>query len=428
MPTMLTSTPELTETQPQPRIRLEFLDGLRGLAALYVVFYHVYCTAAAPLSHLPHWEGGVFRIFAYGHYAVSVFIVLSGYCLMMPIVGSRKSMLRGGVMGFLKRRAQRILPPYYAALVLSYLLILAERVPRYALGRIPSLGSDFSWDSVISHILLIHNLVPKWEFEVNYTLWTVATEWQIYFVFALLLLPIWRLGAIPLLALAGLVVGLLPHILLPPGRNLDNACPWYVTLFTFGAIAACINFSQKDTQVRFHQRMPYGLFSLCLFGVFALLAVHVDPQDVWARNMMRFYVPTTDVLLGMAVASLIVYCSWVECGSRKDTIGVNRFLCSKHLVGLGSFSYSLYLIHAPVIEKVEWVLSHLHLPGPLGFVVLLAAGVPCSLAAAYVFHLAFERPFLKNRASAGGELNRSGAAEDSLAAGASHGAPARRKC
>lgn len=55
--------------------RLEFLDGLRGLAALYVVLFHARLALLLNLGTLPHWASLALRPLNFGHYAVAVFIV-----------------------------------------------------------------------------------------------------------------------------------------------------------------------------------------------------------------------------------------------------------------------------------------------------------------------------------------------------------------
>ena len=67
--------------EPSPPRRLAGLDGVRGLAALYVVVYHVSLRAfpGYPYAGAPFWAGW----FAYGRFAVLVFIVLSGFSLAL---------------------------------------------------------------------------------------------------------------------------------------------------------------------------------------------------------------------------------------------------------------------------------------------------------------------------------------------------------
>lgn len=72
---------------------------------------------------LPHRLQQIIPLFQYGHSAVATFIVLSGFSLMLPIARSSEETLKGGMLGYLKRRSLRILPPYYVALGLSLLLI-----------------------------------------------------------------------------------------------------------------------------------------------------------------------------------------------------------------------------------------------------------------------------------------------------------------
>jgi peptidoglycan/LPS O-acetylase OafA/YrhL len=74
---------------------------------------------------------------------------------------------------------------------------------------------------------------------------------------------------------------------------------------------------------------------------------------------------------------------------------------SRPLAFVGSFSYSLYLIHAPLIQCVWQYLVH-----PLGlsrndeFFLLFLIGTPLILACSYVFYLGCERPFLASRSRA----------------------------
>ena len=70
---------------------LGYVDGLRGLAALYVTGCHAYLTYAVLYSSHPQdaWSAGLLCSLSwlqYGRSAVAVFIVVSGYCLMLPVL------------------------------------------------------------------------------------------------------------------------------------------------------------------------------------------------------------------------------------------------------------------------------------------------------------------------------------------------------
>src|ERR1700742_911024 len=101
--------------EARPRRRLAGLDGLRGLAALYVVVYHVSLRASPgyPDAGALFWVGW----FSYGRFAVLVFIVLSGFSLALS--PARDDWRLDGIAAYARRRARRILPPYWAALAFS---------------------------------------------------------------------------------------------------------------------------------------------------------------------------------------------------------------------------------------------------------------------------------------------------------------------
>ena len=109
-------------------IRLAYLDGLRAVAAAYVVMFHAVLGFSA-LGLSGPWRL-LRRAFAFGHEAVAIFIVLSGYCLMLPVVRKDAARLPVDFKRFVGRRAFRILPPYFMALLFSLGLMAALPVLR----------------------------------------------------------------------------------------------------------------------------------------------------------------------------------------------------------------------------------------------------------------------------------------------------------
>lgn len=93
--------PVIRPPASETRFHLAHLDGLRALAALYVMLDHAALEVwPGLLSHRVGGPSGVaLQCFTYAHFAVSVFIVLSGFCLMLPIIKNR-GLLRGGAINF----------------------------------------------------------------------------------------------------------------------------------------------------------------------------------------------------------------------------------------------------------------------------------------------------------------------------------------
>jgi peptidoglycan/LPS O-acetylase OafA/YrhL len=111
---------ESVKVSSTPRVHLDFIEGMRATAALVVLLNHGYAQIwdLALKQFPPHRYAVLTYAMVTGHLAVSVFICISGFCLMLPVARGDGA-LKGGPLLFFKRRARRILPPYYAALLLS---------------------------------------------------------------------------------------------------------------------------------------------------------------------------------------------------------------------------------------------------------------------------------------------------------------------
>lgn len=367
------------EKKQSSYIRLHYLDGLRGLAALYVVMHHAYNEIFL--------QGGlsssvVFatKFLTNGRIAVATFIVLSGYCLMLPVCRSENGRLRGGLLDYLRRRARRIIPPYYAALVLSLLLIGVTQGWNLTLPA-------FKPEILISHFLLLHNLHPDWRFQINYPMWSIATEWQIYFFFPVLLLPVWRQYGIVAVVLAAFAVGYAPHFLL--NGYLDWAVPWYLGLFGMGMAAAAIGFAKKPSLILRRKQIPWGVLSAG-FILMLLTLFQLSPIGFSDKHPVII-----DPLIGTAVACLLISCTnFLTDRSDDPHLPILRLLDSRWVVGLGAFSYSLYLTHAPFLTLIHRFLDRWQMSATWKLAIMQAIAVPICAIIAYVFHLFFERQFI----------------------------------
>ena len=386
--------PSPLPAEAKPRLRLHYLDGLRGLAALYVVIYHCYMQVEYNLSasSLPALAHLATHLLSFGHLAVSVFIVLSGYCLMLPAARSADGRLSGSFGRFFQRRAIRILPPYYAALLLCLLLI--RFVP--ALGR-PSAANwnitlpAFTPGVLLSHLLLVHDLSSNWNLKIDYPMWSVATEWQIYFLFPFLMLPIWRRFGIAALLVAVFVFWMAIHILFH--ARFDGAGLHLASLFSFGMVGAIVGFSQKPSVISRRERLPWGVYTL--ISVAALVGILS-----WRPELIAKHTSHIDLLAGFCATCLIIYCTQHLLTEKASRPAILAAMESGFAVGIGRFSYSLYLIHAPVLALCYAVLRGLHLDPVVTLGLVLLSGVPLSLLFSYLFYLACERPFLEKRKEA----------------------------
>jgi peptidoglycan/LPS O-acetylase OafA/YrhL len=369
------SEPPSQSIRPAPRYL--FLDGLRGLAALFVVLHHAYREILpAGVIRLPF---GLPNLLETGHQAVAIFIVLSGFCLGLPLARDPKRRLAGGFRGYVGRRARRILPPYYAALAFG--LLVATLVPGMAQPR------GDRWDDalpaqtpgvVASHLLLVHNLRRVWCYRIDPPMWSVATEWQIYLVFPVLLL-VWRRFGLATTVLSALAVG---HGigLLAASRGWEGIralSPWYLGLFSLGLAAA----GAVGTAACSTGNKHWIVAALTCFGL-AMAALRAWPERA----------EFSDPLLGAATASLLVACALGQSGTAAL---VRRVLETRTALALGAISYSLYLVHYPILAMVGRAFAESG--SSARALAILAGAVPLSLVVATAFREAVERPFLPAR-------------------------------
>jgi peptidoglycan/LPS O-acetylase OafA/YrhL len=136
-------------------------------------------------------------------------------------------------------------------------------------------------------------------------------------------------------------------------------------------------------------------------GVLTVLGV-VAVCIAVGRDTALAHLAALDLVVGVGALCLIL-------ASCRDDGRIRRALSWKPFVVVGAFSYSLYLIHAPLLQVVwQYGVHPLGLGASATFALLVLVGVPLVVAASYGFFLAFERPFLsaEHRARLGVEPRR----------------------
>jgi peptidoglycan/LPS O-acetylase OafA/YrhL len=341
------------------------------LAALFVVLNHVFLRAfpGYPVDHAPFWAAP----FIYGRFAVVVFIVLSGFSL--AIAPARSGWRLDGVVAFAKRRAWRILPPYWAALTFS--LAMTWFVVAQPGWPIPDVRSVWVNGLLVQDVFL----VPS----PNRTFWSIAIEAQLYLVFALLILLMRRLNAIAMLAAVATPVLCLGFLSLGHDRRATNLIVQYTpdlaVLFAIGvAVAGIVRAAPR------WRRLPWHWFA-CVFAVPVLVLIGAR-GSTWTIDNLYWI----DLALGPAIGCLLA----AVATSRPRAIV--RALDTRPLRRLGSFSYSLYLTHAPIVIAVYYGVLRGAVPqGVPMFLVLAAIVLPLTVGFARLFAECFELPFQRRR-------------------------------
>ncbi len=362
--------------------RLDFIEGMRGVAAFYVMLSHVvsmvfpYWIYRGVQEPAP-WLKMVLSPLTQGPIAVAAFIVISGFCLQVALF-NRGDGRMGCVKGFFARRCRRILPPHYACLAASIgvALTVTQRLYDQSTDKLHLPWSQYlpvTWDNTLAHALMVNNFYAPWRYKINGVLWSIAIEFQLYFLFPLIVWAVWRFGRSWTVAAAAALV--YPLVLLAPAFGQFH--PWFLTLFALGIAGAHFAMSVERTPERMARLRWVAV--LAWVAAFAGCAAF---KQIWVR----------DTCAGIGVTAMLVIGTW----SRRSWVG--RTFSLPGLVWLGAFSYSLYLMHHPFMQML-YAVRPAWFATPLRQVFyLFVVAVPVIVALCWAFYWVFERPFVSRPA------------------------------
>lgn len=352
--------------------------------------------------HFSALKTNTLSLFLFGTYAVDLFIVVSGFSLMLSVTKNRH-LLKGGVEEFFKRRIIRILPPYYIAMLFSILLIwlfVGEKTDSHWDVSIP-----ISLKDVVYHTFLIHDFFTSTVDYVNHAFWSIAVEFRIYLFFPLLVL-IWRkFGALPVvffsifISITGTLLLIYFKRYYPDIRFGTGVSP-YIILFTFGMLAADLAFSESRAAIalrKFYYKVPSIIIILVIIGIYfvARTSRHaIDHINNPYMNEIGLAEKVVDVFLGV-IFSLVLFVFSLSYKGKNTFNFLVKLLSWKPLIFIGTFSYSLYLIHSPLVALLsQYAIVPLHLDRFESCVVQIVVGTPIIIFISYGFFYLFERPFL----------------------------------
>ena len=353
--------------------RITGLDGLRGFASLAVVLYHVSLIAKPELSETT-WAWltqSPLKIMFPGTESVLVFFALSGLVVALPALRSDFAWTR-----YYPSRLLRLYLPVFGALIFAAVLIVA--IPRDPASMpVGSWLRDAQATAITPLSLLTEaSLLPE-SYDIDNVLWSL--RWELFFS---LLLPLFVWVAIRFRR-AGPYLAALAVACTVAGRMLHNDALVYFPVFLLGTIIAIHLDSIRGFAERTHARM--------LWPALALLAGVLLIASWLSRPFVESGSELGDVLWGLAGvgATLIVLLVIVWPALRR---GCER----PSALWLGRISFSLYLVHAPILGTLGYLLGREH------WWVTCLIGVPISLGVAAVFYRWVERPSHRLARRAGG--------------------------
>lgn len=326
----------------------ELLDGLRGVAALMVLVYHIF-EGFAFASATNGVGDGIIRTLNHGHIAVDFFFILSGFVISYAYDDRWHKMSIGG---FFKRRLIRLHPMLVMGAVIGAVAFLFDGCMRWD-GNVTSLG----W--VMVALLLTMFMIPavpgaQYEvrgngemFPLNGPMWSLFFEYIGNILYALV---IRRFSTKALAALAAVLGILHAYFFVGDLSGYDSVgVGWTIDSVNFwgGAVRMLFPFTVGMLLARkFSARSVKGAFWICSALLIVIFSVPYLVCDK-AISVNSLY----EVICIAAVFPFIVWLGACGKSENKITSGINRFL--------GEISYPLYIVHYPIMYIFyKWLIEN----------------------------------------------------------------------
>lgn len=356
---------------------LPFLDGLRGIASLWVFLSHVLILSGCP--HIPLLsEGGL---------AVDLFMLLSGFLMAHHYLLRRASEpweRPSTWTTFWIRRFFRIAPLFYLLLLVALLFgpflgqmreQIAALWPQTATS--PSRYHDASLSNILAHVSFVFGAVPQYSFETPLPDWSIGLEMQFYLAFPFLMWAASRFGFY-IVGYTTVFACLLAGKLFPGfmhGFEMPSFLPLKLHMFFIGIWLA-------------HGRASGTL------GKSLLAALSVV---VMSRLFIRESLQQLALHAGMVVFfAYLMSAAPLGWGLLDGVAGVIRRLFSnKAAVFLGDTSYGFYLLHLllllPIAGGLALLPAYQSAPAAFRFGLCVLLTAPVVYAIAWGLHVSVER-------------------------------------
>jgi peptidoglycan/LPS O-acetylase OafA/YrhL len=367
------------------------LESLRGLAIVLVFVFHADGALLFPLRNRVGLESPLPLLYVWaGHTGVTLFFVLSAFLLSLPFLDEAYGGRPVSRRQFYQRRALRILPLYWVAVVVATILT------SHALG-------DLSHGLPYLAFLQSKPNLPTAMRPFSGVWWSLATEVQFYVLLPLIALGF---GLSRRLTLAILAVYAVAYVAVATGLVLPGLEPWLRAqsvvgrgpVFLSGILAAWFYRRHGDvvrTRLAASRPLAGGGADLILAIVLVALAFllrWVNRSGFFPIEQTRWYVwHVPESLLWTAVLLILLLAP----------LRLKAVFSNPVLAWLGVVSYSIYLLHQPLLFYSVFVARRLF-PGTMGWspsaVLWFVTVTAVCVGLASLTYRFIERPFLVRKA------------------------------
>jgi peptidoglycan/LPS O-acetylase OafA/YrhL len=357
------------------------LEGLRGLASLWVVLGHI-CVLTS--FHFP--------ILSDPAIGVDLFILLSGYLMAKNYIERKEREPWTAAATFKRfwlRRFFRIAPLYYVLLILAIGFGSYFGEARNVIGNFysetltnSSRYSDSSFLNVFTHVTFIFGFLPKYSFNTVLPDWSIGLEMQFYFLFPFIMLAVMKLGFVracfAIIILCATAKYLFPHYFAAfpmPSMILIKLHLFIAGMFIAEAIR--------------RKSLWYVFFAV--IAALASIGIYM-PNDVRSSHLLA--------QIGLIAMMATILWPRKEGSNTENALRLPRWmLTNKVSVYMGDVSYSVYLLHLLiVIPIVAYLLSNTHfaeLSSVIRFITASVIILPITYGIATLLYKCIEKPGIK---------------------------------
>jgi peptidoglycan/LPS O-acetylase OafA/YrhL len=344
------------------RKRLDYLDGLRGVAILGVVLIHV---GHMFIGSLPH---AIQNFTDYGFRSVQLFFIVSSLTLTMSLFGKDYS-----IRGYAIKRYFRIAPMFYLAII-GYIYL-------YGTAPGPAHQDGLSLRDIVLTIFLMHSLTPTSINSVVPGAWSVGSEILFYFLLPFLLSVATNLRRSIILLVASVIFSFIARFV------LERLLAPYFEPETLGLF---IHFG-------FFQNLPAFLCGIVLFHIMNLPKterVLSKPKAVLLLAFAFLCLTAAGLIGGSAQHILVgdVFLSLLLIGAG---LSQSRVIDNPILKHIGVVSFSIYLWHFLIIDILQPLPGYFSSSPMIGLLIVYAISVSASVAVATITYRYVELPMIK---------------------------------